>query len=763
MRNKKFLSTLAFAAWAAWMPAGAENRPTGLMTDLMEHTERTWQNGYASDLPVWRLEGAIETFQYAAIRSAYPAFSWVVPGRAENTHQVAYRLIVADNRKDAEALRGNVWDSGTVTDSRSVGVRYAGPALQPDKSYFWRVQTVTDTEGESRWSEVKAFRTAPQLDAYGAGYYPQVKTAETAAEVRRTGPQTCLIDFGRDAFAQPVLTLTTEEEADTVVLHLGECLEQGRVQRDPKGSTIRYRRVALPLMKGTHTYRVKIAKDRRNTGRAAVLMPGYVGEVLPFRYCEVEGYAGPLPAAAAMREAVHYPFDGTAAAFRSSSDTLNQVWELCKYSIRATSFTGVYVDGDRERIPYEADALINQLCHYGVDREYSMARRSHEYLLQHPTWPTEWILQAVQIAWYDYMYTGDSRSLEASYEQLRHRSLLALREKNGLISTGTGLQTPEFLKSIRMKSPIRDIVDWPQTRKSDKLWNVVGESDGFVFTDYNAVTNAYHYEALKGMQRISEALGKAEEAAFFRQEAERFRKVYVRSFFRPEKGYFADGLKGDTEHASLHTNMFALAFGLVPEGKEKGVTDFIRSRGMACSVYGSQFLMDALYEAHAEDHALQMLTKTDDRSWYNMIRVGSTISLEAWDNKYKTNQDWNHAWGAAPANILPRRLMGVMPLTPGFGTVCVKPQVGSLEWAEATVPSVRGSICVAVENKPETYSLTLSIPANMDAEVYLPLPPKGYELTRNGAKVKASRVKGEPCLYAGRVGSGTYRFVLKRK
>lgn len=113
------------------------------------------------------------------------------------------------------------------------------------------------------------------------------------------------------------------------------------------------------------------------------------------------------------------------------------------------------MDGDRERIPYEADALINQLCHYGVDREYAIARRSHEYLLQHPTWPTEWILQALSIAWYDYLYTGDSRSLESSYELLKPRILMALREKNGLISTTTGLQTDDFLRSIRFKGQIR--------------------------------------------------------------------------------------------------------------------------------------------------------------------------------------------------------------------------------------------------------------------------------------------------------------------
>lgn len=751
------LVSLTFAMSLSTM---ADNRPSGLMTDLIEHTDVTWQNGYISGVPVWKLGSAIEPLQYAAIRSTHPAFSWVVAGKAPNTHQTAYRLIVADNPADATACKGNIWDSGEVGNGQSVAVRYAGEALKPDKVYFWRVKTVTDTEGESQWSDVKAFRTADQLSGYGTAYYPQVKTMESPADIKLLTSGTCLIDFGTDAFAQLVLTLTSVNVSDMITIHLGECLEKGRVLRNPGQSTIRYRKHSLKLQKGTHTYRIKIERDNRNTGSAAVLLPGYVGEVLPFRYCEIEGYDASLTSANVFRETVHYPFDETASSFHCSNDTLNQIWNLCKYSIRATSFAGIYVDGDRERIPYEADALINQLCHYGVDREYSMARRSHEYLLQHPTWPTEWILQAVLIAWQDYMYTGDSRSLKANYELLKPRILLSLRERNGLISTSTGLQTPEFISSIRMNGPIRDIVDWPHTKAGVKSWDVMGESDGFVFTDYNTVTNAYHYEALKLMSRISDVLEKPEEVAFYTSEAKNFKKLFIRSFFNASKGYFMDGLSATTDHASLHANMFPLAFGLVPEGKEQSVVDFIRTRGMACSVYGSQFLMDALYEANDADYALQMLTKTDDRSWYNMIRVGSTISLEAWDNKYKTNQDWNHAWGAAPANIIPRRLMGVEPLTPGFGMVRIKPQLGGLEWAEATVPTIRGNIHVAVENKRKSYSLKISIPANMDAEVYLPLPVGKYKLTMNGQMVKASRVKGESCLSVGKIGSGTYSFLL---
>lgn len=735
----------------------ADNRPSGLMTDLVEHTGRTWQNGYISTLPVWKLNEAVEPMQYAAVRSSRPVFSWIVPGGEKATRQVTYRLIVADNLKDIRSCKGNVWDSGKVDSRQSVSVRYGGDPLKPNTCYFWRVMTVTDTEGESEWSETKAFRTADRLSDYAVSYYPQVKTQEHPVEVNVLQPGTHWIDFGKAAFSQLLLTLTSDVESDTVTVHLGECMKNGRLLRNPGGSTIRYRKCLLPLLKGTHTYRVKIEKDGRNTGGAAVKMPGYVGEVLPFRYCEIEGYDRALSSSAVVREAVHYPFDETAASFRCSNDTLNQIWELCKYSIRATSFAGIYVDGDRERIPYEADALINQLCHYGTDREYSMARRSHEYLLQHPTWPTEWILQAVLIAWHDYMYTGDSRSLELAYTRLQARTLMALREENGLISTTTGRQTPEFLSSICMRSSIRDIVDWPHTKEESKLWDVMGESDGFVFTDYNAVTNAYHYEALKLMGRIAQVLEKKEDADYYTAEAEAFRKRFIRLFFDRRKGYFTDGLSSETNHASLHANMFALAFGLVPEGKEQGVLDFIHTRGMACSVYGSQFLMDALYAADDAEYALQMLTKTDDRSWYNMIRVGSTISLEAWDNKYKTNQDWNHAWGAAPANIIPRHLMGVEPLTPGFETIRIMPQTASLEWAEATVPTIRGSVSVSVSNKPGKYVLEVNVPSNTDAEVYLPLPSSGkYQVTMNGVDVKTSRLKNRPYLYAGKVGSGSY-------
>ncbi len=99
---------------------------------------------------------------------------------------------------------------------------------------------------------------------------------------------------------------------------------------------------------------------------------------------------------------------------------------------------------------------------------------------------------------------------------------------------------------------------------------------------------------------------------------------------------------------------------------------------MACSVYGSQYLLEGLYNEGESEYAMSLLTATHDRGWYNMIKAGSTIAMEAWDMKYKPNSDWNHAWGAAPANIIPGYLWGIYPAEPGFARVTVKPQLSNL-------------------------------------------------------------------------------------
>ena len=207
--------------------------------------------------------------------------------------------------------------------------------------------------------------------------------------------------------------------------------------------------------------------------------------------------------------------------------------------------------------------------------------------------------------------------------------------------------------------------------------------------------------------------------------------------------------------------MFPLAFGLAPKKDLEEINKFIQSRGMACSVYGSQFLMDALYDGNNAEYGLKLLSSTAERSWYNMIRAGSTITMEAWDNKYKPNQDWNHVWGAVPANIIPRKLMGLEPLQPGFAKIQVKPQPGSLEHAEIKCPTIRGPVLVSFENKREkSFHLDVTTPANMTADVYLPNWSKNQQVTMDGEK--AHFIQEGKFIIVENVGSGKHVFEVAR-
>lgn len=472
--------------------------------------------------------------------------------------------------------------------------------------------------------------------------------------------------------------------------------------------------------------------------------------MVPFRYCEIVDVPGGLNSEDIRQIAVHYPFDQNAAAFESSSDTLNRIWELCKYSIKATSYCGLYIDGDRERFPREADSYITQLSHYAVDREFTLARRTHEFMMTHTSQWTEWILHSVLMAWADYMATGNQDSIEAFYFQLKHKTLIALAREDGLIRTKTGLVNDRLRKAIHYYQGehvkgrrLRDIVDWPR-----------GERDNYAFKRINTVVNAFHYRALVLMGRIAEALGKDGDAKMFGARAEKVYKSFNRTFWDEENGVYLDG--EGARHSSLHANMFPLALGLVPKKRQASVVEFVKSRGMACSVYGAQYLLEALYKAGADDYALDLMTAKDKRSWWNMIEVGSTITLEAWDWKYKKNLDWNHAWGSTPANIIPRYLMGVRPLTPGFGRVLIQPQPGALEQAACTVPTIRGPVELALKNKPDhPFRLTVNIPVNMTAKIGLPRrDEQPATVLVDGKKVKA-QVAGE-YLFVDGIGSGKH-------
>ena len=491
-----------------------KNQPSGLTVDFLSHTGQVFRNGYPVNTPLYQAIGRNENFQFAEIARKQPFFGWIINSGQNNTIQTAYQILVASNLENIRKNTGDCWDSGKLDGDQSINVVYAGKELQPSSVYFWKVKTWDNHGVESVYSDVSQFKTAAVLSDYATSRYPIQKQDVFPEVIKSFSNSSWFIDFGKAAFGTIRMTLLCKSASDTVIIHFGEAQKDGRINRTP-GGTIRYSVYKLALKLGWNTYEIAINPDKRNSGPQAILMPQYIGEVTPFRYCELEGYSEPLTKNQIVQEVVFYPFDETESYFSSSDTVLNQVWDLCKYSIKATSFMGVYVDGDRERIPYEADAYINQLGHYGVAREYSMGRYSHEYLINRPTWPTEWILQSVLMAWNDYLYTGNIESLRHFYADLKAKALLPLADESGLISTKTGKVTPEVLASIHFKGTLKDIVDWPQTGILGLGKNEPGETDGFVFQNVNTVVNAYHFQAVSQLVQIAKVLNQpADEQKF---------------------------------------------------------------------------------------------------------------------------------------------------------------------------------------------------------------------------------------------------------
>ncbi|TWU39674.1 family 78 glycoside hydrolase catalytic domain [Novipirellula artificiosorum] len=546
-------------------------------------------------------------------------------------------------------------------------------------------------------------------------------TDQSPVSVKKIDENVTLVDFGKVAFGNVALRVPRSGRGMGKV-HFGEKLVDGRVDREPPG-TVRYG--VSEFRKGSGefgTWIVPTPVDVRNTEQAgatrahppAVLTPKSWLPVMPFRWVEIEGWEGEFkPEYIVRRAAFASDWNDDASSFECSDETLNRIWELCKYSIKATTFAGVYVDGDRERIPYEADAYLNQLSHYYADDEVEMAAKTFDWLIENGTWPTEWAPHMVFMAHAEWMYSGDLEWLKHRYESLKAKTLMHRSGEDGLV------------RSAEIDQNRHDIVDWPQK-----------ERDGFVFTEINTVVNAFHIEALERMVEMARAIGKSEDAEAFAARAELAKAAFQMTLFDEAAGIYRDGV--GTDHSSIHANFFPLAFGLIPQDKLAGVIEWLEQKDMQCSVYAAQYFLDGLFNHGSDQKAIDLMVADGDRSWKHMVNSGTTISWEAWDLKYKPNQDWNHAWGAAPANLLPRCVLGAQPETPGWTNAMIRPCPGGLKYARGRVPTVLGPIEIDWKNE-STFTLTLALPKGMTARVELPAANRTTGVFVDGVSVQAMK------------------------
>ena len=493
-----------------------------------------------------------------------------------------------------------------------------------------------------------------------------------------------VFDFGKHAFGWVEVNVP---KPGAYTFAWGELLDgRGSIQTDErytrKQGTIRCARAQGEFMRTGWT---RIPYREGNGSSFNPRDVGRFGKVMPFRWLEVVASPFPITVAHVRQVPLYYPYDMTESAFACDSSALERVYAFCKHTIRATSYTGKFIDGDRERLPYEADSYITQLGTYAISSDQTLARSMTDYLATHTTWPTEWKQFFIRMVYEDWMHSGKTDLVAKHYDLMKNvKSWRHLRRSDGLLVTpGTKMTaSPDG-------GTFCDIVDWAKCYR-----------DGFVFTPVNAVVNALHYRNLKELSEMACAIGKPDDAAVFEAEARQTFNAYQRVLFDSAAGRYKDG--EGTDHATVQGNAMALACGVVPPENVQAVANYIVSKGFSCSTYMAQFVLEALFVAGRDDAALRLMTSDQHRSWLGMMAKGATITTEFWDLTLEEPgriPDMNHSWSTAPLNMTSRWVLGVKPLKPGFKEISIAPHPGFLNRLSGTVPTPRGPVRLEMERK----------------------------------------------------------------
>ena len=460
---------------------------------------------------------------------------------------------------------------------------------------------------------------------------------------------------------------------------------------------------------------------------------------------------------------IHYPFSELDSSFTSNNSTLNAVWDVSRYTVKAASLSTYTDSNTRERCPYEADGIIAASARLLVQRDVLWARHSNAYVIRHNTWPVEWNQLAPFLAQQDYFSTGKP-DLALSYPS----TILGMSKILGKDSSGKPfLDSTGCLNTSQMG---RHITDWmPDGSESDQTV-ALGE---FTASDHMSVSNMY---AAHGAGLLTNMLNVGGYNASFVAAAQKAASTVLDCIStRMWNGTnFCDGICTEVKgNSRVMSNLFALAFGLVPADNIESAYNVVTEWGLeSIGDYGAFWYLVALsgsmytgsansggYDTPGNDGAaiMKALAKSDKDSWYSGIRDDNlTMTRESWhDGTY------SHEWGASPIFGVAVGLMGIEVTSPGWSTFSVKPRLGGLRYANITVSCINGFIGV---NGPEGgLEVSVTVPCNTKATVCMPLGVAGakssitaktHRLMLDGSNVESNAARSGHLCAAKPVGCG---------
>ncbi len=264
----------------------------------------------------------------------------------------------------------------------------------------------------------------------------------------------------------------------------------------------------------------------------------------------------------------------------------------------------------------------------------------------------------------------------------------------------------------------------------------------------------YHHVCLA--VSFASILNKPDDSAKFAQRAERIKNAIVNKFLVHGTGRF--------DNATQSAQAFALWYQLSPEKDSTMkilMNELARHGGhLSTGIFATKMMFDVLRENNRNDIAYQIANQRTFPGWGFMLANGATTLWETWAYP-KDGPSQNHPMFGSIDEWFYRSLLGINAAAPGFEKVIIKPQpVTDLTWAKGDYSSIKGKIESGWKIDGAHFTLHVSIPPNMKAEIWV--PSKDGELTENNRPVNENsdikRVKFEDGYVVVEAGSGSYEF-----
>jgi alpha-L-rhamnosidase len=143
------------------------------------------------------------------------------------------------------------------------------------------------------------------------------------------------------------------------------------------------------------------------------------------------------------------------------------------------------------------------------------------------------------------------------------------------------------------------------------------------------------------------------------------------------------------------------------------------NRHVSTGIFACKMAFDVLRENNRNDVAYHVADQRDYPGWGFMLAGGATTLWESWE--YPDNaSSQNHPMFGSTEEWFYRSLLGINAAKPGFKEIIIKPQpAGNLQWAKGSYQSIRGKIVSDWKIEGNMYSLSVEIPANTSATVYV--------------------------------------------